>query len=540
MKTQGFKHQLTALAAALGRDYFAYLMEQGTGKSWTFLADSERSYAMGEINAVFILAPKGVHNNWVKREIPTHMEGDIVARAWTSSDAKYAVRHLEELFKPRPEGEPVPLRILSMNFEALNTKKGFAFAMRFIQTFDVMFGVDESSRIKNPKAARTKAVMKLRPFARKVRILSGTPVTNKPMDIFAQYEFMREGLLGTTSYRAFTAEYAELMDSDSKMMKNMIQKNPRMAFAQIIKKDANGRPIWRNMERLQKKIAPHCFRVLKKDCLDLPEKIYKTYPFELDAKQRAAYMILDKQLRLILTDGEVMTVERLAKITKAQQITSGFFVIPGTDGEVQLVASDKNPRMIALMELLEDTDGKMIIWARFRQEIEMICHELRKAGREVVEYHGGVNKDDREHAIDSFQSGSAEIFVGQAQAGGIGLTLTAAETVIYYSNSYDLELRLQSEDRAHRIGTTKHVVYYDLVAEDTIDEQIALALQSKKSFAEDLLDFKPADVKKLEEKMNKELDEQIRKDVTEAKLEKAQLIDAQMAAMFERDSVPTK
>jgi SNF2 family DNA or RNA helicase len=182
---------------------------------------------------------------------------------------------------------------------------------------------------------------------------------------------------------------------------------------------------------------------------------------------------------------EVVTVKALAALVKLQQITSGFTIPPG--GGDPVYVSEKNPRLAALLDLAEDLNGQFIVWARFREELFTVAAALRKAGLRVVEYHGGVNTADREIAVDSFQAGEADVFVGQPQSGGIGLTLTRAESVIYYSNDFNLETRLQSEDRAHRIGTRHNVVYIDLIAADTIDESIARALQRKSDVAANVL-----------------------------------------------------
>ena len=480
MRTKGMQHQIQALQELEGRKTYALFMEQGTGKTWTLLADAERLYAKGAIDAILVVAPNGVHTNWVNREIPTHMEGNIIARAWRSGAGVTYMKKLEELFTPRPQGESVPLRILSINVDALVTKKGYEFCERFLNATRALIVLDESSRIKNPDAARTKALMRLRRHARGARIASGTPITNSPVDLFAQMEFLESGLLGTTSYRAFVAEYAELMPSTHPMMQNMVRRNPRAAFAQIVARNPDGSPRWRNLDKLQRLIAPHSFRVLKKDCLDLPEKIYKTITFELNTEQRRAYSKMQDELRIELGDQTELPVSELASLIKLQQITSGFINLPG--GVVQYV-SEENPRLKALMDTIEDVDGKFIIWARFREELMAISAALAAAGITSVEYHGGVAREDRERAVNEFQEGEARAFVGQPQSGGIGLTLTAAETVVYYSNDFNLETRLQSEDRAHRIGTRRNVVYIDLAAEDTIDEQISRNLQRKQRVA---------------------------------------------------------
>jgi SNF2 family DNA or RNA helicase len=454
-------------------------MEQGTGKTWTLLADAERLFAKGTIDSVLVVAPNGVHTNWINREIPTHMEGNIVARAWRSGAGVRHMKSLEDLFTPRKEGESLALRILAVNIDALVTKKGYDFCERFLLSGSALILLDESSRIKNPDAARTKALMRLRRYCKGARIASGTPVTNSPVDVFAQMEFLESGLLGTTSYRAFVAEYADVLPSTHPLMQNMVRRNPRAAYAQIIARNPDGSPRWRNLEKLQKLLEPHSFRVLKKDCLDLPEKIYKTITFELDAAQQRAYDKMQDELRIELGDNTELPVSELAALIKLQQITSGYV---NTPMGVRYV-SDDNPRLKTLMDAIEDVDGKFIIWARFREELDAIAAALKEAEISCVQYHGGVSREDREAAVDGFQNGNVRVFVGQPQSGGIGLTLTAAETVFYFSNDFNLETRLQSEDRAHRIGTRKNVVYIDIAAESTIDEQIARNLQRKQRTA---------------------------------------------------------
>jgi SNF2 family DNA or RNA helicase len=479
MKTQGMRHQMQAVQRMVGRPTYALFMEQGTGKTWTLLADIERLYAKGTIDSALVVAPNGVHLNWVNREIPTHMEGDIVARAWRSGAGARHMRSLEDLFRPRPEGQTVPLRILAVNIDALVTKKGYDFCERFMLSGKPIIVLDESSRIKNPDAARTKALMRLRHYCKGARIASGTPVTNSPVDVFAQMEFLESGLLGTTSYRAFVAEYADVLPTNHPLMQNMVRRNPRAAYAQIIARNPDGSPRWRNLDKLQKLLEPHSFRVLKKDCLDLPEKIYKTTTFEMNAEQQRAYDKMQDELRIDLGDNVELPVSELAALIKLQQITSGFV---NTPMGIRYI-SDDNPRLKAFMDAVEDVDGKFIVWARFREELDAIRDALVDAGISCVQYHGGVSRDDRERAVDSFQNGDVRVFVGQPQSGGIGLTLTAAETVFYFSNDFNLETRLQSEDRAHRIGTRKNVVYIDIAAEGTVDEQIARNLQRKKRTA---------------------------------------------------------
>jgi SNF2 family DNA or RNA helicase len=288
--------------------------------------------------------------------------------------------------------------------------------------------------------------------------------------------------LGTTSYRAFVAEYSDVLPASHPLMQNMIRRNPRAAFAQIVAKNPDGSPRYRNLDKLQKLLEPHSFRVLKKDCLDLPEKIYKVLPFELEPAQQRAYEKMEEEQRIELDDRTELPVSELAALVKLQQITSGFVNLPGGAG-VRYVSED-NPRLKALMDAVQDVDGKFVVWARFTEEIAAIQEAMQKAEIRAVSYYGATSRDDREAAVDGFQNDpEIRCFIGNAQAAGIGLTLTAGETVFYYSNSFDLDHRLQSEDRCHRIGTRNNVVYIDLVAEGTVDEKIARNLRRKKNVA---------------------------------------------------------
>lgn len=495
MKTKGMAHQLEALRRMNGRRGFALFMEMGTGKTWTFLADAERAYAAGKIDALFVLAPKGVHTNWVRREIPMHMSEPYVAFAYSSGPmSKRRKRELDELFAQRPIGEPAPLRILTMNIDAVSTPGGEELARKFLRSTRAMFVLDESIRIKNPDSGRTKRVLKLAPHAVARRIGSGAPVTNAPLDVFSQMEFLESGLLGTTSYRAFVAEYAELLPPGHGLVRHIterIRQNGRgfIPEPQIVATDEDGTPRWRNLDKLQALLAPHSFRVRKSECLDLPPKVYEVRYFALAPAQRRVYDALEETLRIELgnvdaaigaPEADPLTVSALAALSKLRQVTSGFVIVEGVP---RLLPAEDNPRMKMFSELVEEVDGQFIVWAHFVEEIRQISAQLRSAGIECVEYHGAIPDKAREAAVDAFQAGKARAFLGQPQSGGIGLTLTAASTVIYYSNDFNLDTRVQSEDRAHRIGTRKSVVYIDLVAEDTKDEAIARALCRKSATA---------------------------------------------------------
>lgn len=486
MKTLPMAHQAEALDLMDGREHFALFCEQGTGKTWMVLADTEREYSRGHIDGLLVVAPKGVDDNWIHVEVPEHLEVPHIASVYRSGASLRQQRQIDAVFRPREHGEVPPLRILAMNYEALTTNKGYDTAKRFLLSVRATMMLDESRRIKNVKALRSKRVMSLRSYAVRRRIGTGTPVAGAPIDVFGQMEFLETGLLGTTSYRAFVAEYADLVDDNSPLMRHIQQRigaRGRFAKPQIIATNPDGTPRWRNLDKLHELIKPHSYRVLKRDCLDLPDKIYQTRFFELSPKIRRAYDTLASELRLELDDDNVISTQRLSAQLKLQQITSGFVYV--SKGEPHHFADDEKRRMALLGEVIEDlpVGSSFIVFARFREEIRLITALLNTYRIPFVEYHGDTKDADRITARNAFQSRAVRAFVSQPRCGGIGLTLTAAETVVYYSNSFDYEERIQSEDRAHRKGTVKNVVYIDLVAKDTVDEDIVRAQRRKEGIS---------------------------------------------------------
>ncbi len=481
MKTPGMQHQLEGVRRAAGRKGFAFLCEQGTGKTWMFLAVAEQRYAAGEIDGLLVVAPKGVHINWVQREIPAHLEAPHIA-AWYSANATAKnQRQIERLFALHSEDSVAPLRVLAINYDALITRAGMELARRFLNAMRCMMVLDESQRIKNPRSARTKAVLALGTHAVARFIGTGTPITNAPTDAFAQFEFIESGLLGTTSYRAFVAEYAELVPENSRLMDHVRRRIANKRFLpQIVKTDELGRKQWRNLDKLQSLIAAHSYRVLKRECLTLPEKIYTVRYFELTPRQQRLYDEAQRQLRVEI-GGDAVIFKKLNAGVKLQQITSGFIL--SYDGKPLLLGPQDNPRLEALLDWTEDIDGQFIVWARFTEEIRQIQAALEQRGISVGAYYGETKEQERIALVDAFQAGEVRAIVGHAQSGGTGLTLTAARHVLYYSHDWSLENRLQSEDRVHRIGTRRNVVYTDLAAAGTIDETIVAALQRKEDVA---------------------------------------------------------
>ena len=459
-KTQPFAHQKTALPRSWNKPHYGFFMEMGTGKSKVAIDTIGALYTTEKINAALIVAPKGVYDNWVKGEIPAHLSDNVkrMIVRWTPSSAKKFQEEMKELVYESFEG----LKIFVMNVEALSTPRGTKAAFAFLKNNpDNIMVVDESTTIKNRKATRTKNVMMLSDEAKYRRILTGSPVTKSPMDLFAQCTFLAERALGFNSYYAFQNRYAVVQK----------RKMGNRAFQEIV--------AYRRLDELNEKLEKFSNRILKEDCLDLPDKVYTKREVPLTDEQKKLYVQMKKLALAQLDNGELSTTASvLTQIMRLQQICCGH--ITDDDGNIVSVTSN---RYKELVDICDELQGKAIIWATYTQDIQQIASALRdRFGPEAVAtYYGATVQDDRQDIVSKFQDKDSELrfFVGQPKTGGYGITLTAANTVIYFSNSYDLEIRLQSEDRAHRISQSNKVTYVDLVAPDTIDEKILKALRSK-------------------------------------------------------------
>ena len=466
-KTKPYDHQIKALEKSWAQDTYALFMEMGTGKSKVLVDNIAMLYDRGAIRGALVVAPKGVYKNWNDIEFPVHLPDHVehTKVLWEPSVTKKKQMELDTLFDDKGD-----LKILIMNVEAFSTKKGLDFAHSFLNIFlgRALIGVDESTTIKNPTAKRTKNILKLADLAKYRRILTGSPVTKSPLDLYSQCEFLDPYHLGHQSYYSFRARYA-----------NMIDRNFGGRRVQIVGS-------YRRLPELTEKLDKFSYRVLKEECLDLPPKVFTKRLVELTDEQKKVYAQM-KRMAIAELDGKVMsTVNVMTQLMRLHQVTCGHF-----KADDQTVRPVKNNRITALLELLEETEGKVIIWANYREDIKNIVAELKKAYGEAstVEYHGGVDSTLRQENIALFQQKNSptRYFVGNAQTGGYGITLTAANTVVYYSNSYDLEKRLQSEDRAHRIGQTGSVTYVDFIAENTIDEKIVKALRKKINLANEIM-----------------------------------------------------
>jgi SNF2 family DNA or RNA helicase len=464
-KTRPYAHQAKAWDMSKEKDEFALFMEMGTGKTKVAIDSIAYLYDSGRINSVLIVAPKGVYMNWVTKEIPTHLPDHVryIMAAWHAAPKKAEQEALDHVMSQSDD-----LRILVMNVEAFSTARGTKFADLFMTCGGrVAMVVDESTTIKNPGATRTKNVIKVGTAAKYRRILTGEPVTRSPLDLYSQCQFLNPHLLGFSSYYTFRNRYAIMIDA----------KSGNRTFKKIVG--------FRQLDELSGMLKRFSYRVKKSDCLDLPAKIYQYRHVELSPEQKQIYKQLSDSAIASL-QGKALTVDNvLTEILRLHQITCGHF--KSDDGTIVEVP---NNRLSDLMDVLDEADDKVIIWATYVQDIKRIEAELAKVyGPEsVVSYYGATSTDDRSDAVKRFQEDpSTRFFVGNPSTGGYGITLTAATMVVYYSNSYNLEHRIQSEDRAHRIGQTKSVNYVDLCVQGTIDEKIIKALRAKKNIAATVL-----------------------------------------------------
>jgi SNF2 family DNA or RNA helicase len=465
-KTKPYAHQIIALEKSCDKTEYGYFMEMGTGKSKVLVDNMAMLYDKGKINGALIIAPKGVYNTWFSQEIPQHLPSHIQPKMvlWTALTSKTKDKEYRLLFETGHD-----LHILIMNVEALSTKKGLEFAAKFLRSHETMLAVDESTTIKNPSAKRTKSILLLGKQAKYRRILTGSPVTKSPLDLFTQCNFLNEFLLGFDSFYAFRNRYA-----------HMIERNFGGRRVQLVGS-------YKRLDELSDKIKTFSYRVLKEDCLDLPDKIYIKREVDLTDEQSKAYATM-KSAALALLKGKMATAPHvLTQLMRLHQITCGH--LKNDDGTTTTL---KNNRIKELLSLLEEVEGKVIIWANYIYDIENIVKTIGEEYGEdsIVQYYGATKSEDRQKAIEKFQDLNSKVrfFVGNPQTAGYGITLTAANNVVYYSNGYDLEKRLQSEDRAHRIGQEKSVTYVDLIAPKTVDEKIVKALRAKMNIANTIMD----------------------------------------------------
>lgn len=449
---------------------FALFMEQGTGKTKTAIDLAGEMWCADLIDAVLVLAKKGVHRQWIESEVPTHCGIEWRGAFWPT----YKKLMPDELLEP---GE---LKIFTINWDGAKTIDGKRACLEFVTAHRgrVLIIGDETQEIKNQRSARWKAAKEIANAAgrKSYRLaLTGTPVAKDLTDEWAQMKWLDEDIIGIRYITAFRGEYCIMGGFEGKQIVGT-----------------------KNMERFRAKVDPSTFRATKDELGILP-KSYRSWRFDLAPEQRKAIQELRRTLETEIDNGTIVSTAHAAvAMSKIQQVSNGF--ITDENGVSHpVVPLEKNPRIAALLEVLEAYDGPTIVWARFRADMVLIHEALAKAGISHVQYHGGTPDKERADNVQAFLRGDARVFLSNPQAGGTGLNLQTGGCThaIYYSNSYNAIDRWQSEDRIHRIGTRGAVVYTDLIAKGSIDAAILNNLKRKQGLA----DLALGDIRKILEDM---------------------------------------
>ncbi len=447
-KTEPFEHQRTALKQGAESQNFAYFMEMGTGKTKVTIDNAAYLFTQNKIKHAIVIAPNSVYLNWVK-EIKTHC----------SVDYNIMAHKVDTMLSPQL-ADPLKLTWYLFNVEAMSHKSGLKKVKELLGEADrTMIIIDEATTIKNRTAKRTKNIIELGKGVAYKRILTGSPVTKSPLDLYSQCAFLDRSLLGHESFYTFRARYAVMHEIDMGGRSVLLPK------------------YYTNLSELEQNIKKFSYRCRKSECLDLPEKLYTQHYITLKDEHQKAYDKLKRNAWAVIQNEEVSYSNKLTEILKLHQCVNGH--VKTDDGNV-LEFSD--PKLDELLNLIEENEGKYIIWANYIYNIEKIIKVLQdRYGKEsTVAIYGSIDAEKRIENVKRFENDDrVRFFVGNPSTGGYGLNLVKASFVVYYSNSYNLEVREQSEDRAHRIGQTKNVLVIDLITRGTVDEMIISALKNK-------------------------------------------------------------
>jgi SNF2 family DNA or RNA helicase len=465
--SEPFKHQRECFEESKDLESFAILWEQGCGKTKLAIDNACYLYENGKIDGVLIIAPSGVHRNWLTDELPAHLpkrlKGVVRGKVWETSKANNISykQDAEEFLKHKG------FSWLFMSYDAFITDKGKDFAWKFLRSRRCFYALDEAHNIKSPKALRTKSITKSGKYAHYRRILTGTPIAQGPFDIYSQLKFLKEDFwdeYGFSSFRVYKFHFGEWLTKEQQ--EQISGYNP--GYDKLLG--------YKNIHHLQKILGKVSSRVTKESAgLNLPPKLYSKRYFSLTPAQRKAYKSLRDEYVAVLDSGAVVEANlAITRLLRLQQIICGYVHIDQEE-PVQLIG-ETNPRLQLLEEITDGLYHPAIIWSKFTKDIDQIMELL---GDKAVRYDGQVSSEQAAINKERFQKGEVQFFVGNPQKGKEGLTLVQAKTVIYYSNSFKLIDRLQSEDRAHRIGQDTAVNYIDLVASDTVDEHIINSLREK-------------------------------------------------------------
>lgn len=434
----------------------ALLWSMRSGKSKAMIDLAEYLFAEGRITGMIVLAPNGVHNNWVLRELPIHCSTPWLAHAWSS--AKCETKAHKDGFYSLLQGREGALSVFCVNSETMWRDKALSAITSFMNRHKgkVLLVVDESHDYRSPSSKRSRAVRKIAKYCGYKRILSGTSSSNSPLALWSQFEILEPGALGFSTFGEFKAEYAII---------KMARTRTGRTFEQIVG--------YRGQEDLQRRVSKWSSVVLKSDA-GIPALLDEAEEFHLTEKQRKLYEKISKEFML-----EDQVLEGGALLGKLQQVSRGWYY--HEDGSVQLVVQNSdNPALQALLRLINDAQGKSIVWARHREELDQIEALMKAEDIPCVSYRGGMKEAAKVYARTAFnEDARVKVFVGQPKAGGVGLDLSAASQIIWYSHVFDLIDYEQASERASAAWKDKGVDVIHLIAHNTVDAYIRQAHKRK-------------------------------------------------------------
>lgn len=466
-KTKPFPHQAEVFERTCDDKFHALFWEQGCGKTKPTIDTAAYQYLKGSINTLLVVAPNGVHRNWVSDELPTHLPDTVAEQTkviyWETSKANQVgyKKQLKELLDHKG------LAVLTISYEGFMTKAAKNYIWKLLQKRKVFYVLDEGHKIKEPGAKRTISIIASSKYAAYRRLLTGTPIAKGPFDIYAQVrwlcnQFWRDrGFLDFATFKNYFGIYRKRCDV-------LAEEGYDPGYDQLLG--------YKNIEEIEHYVKEIGHRLTKETAgLNLPPKLYQKRYFEMSKEQQQLYQQMKDEFLAELASGQVvMAPLAIVRLLKLQQITCNYIV---TDiDEPAVLISGKNPRLETLKEIVETLTHPAIIWARFTKDIDQIMEML---GDSACRYDGAISDDACAESKRAFQAGEKQFFVGNPAKGSTGLTLVQAKTVIYYSNNFKLIDRLQSEDRAHRIGQNNAVNYIDIICPGTIDEHIVKNLRNK-------------------------------------------------------------
>lgn len=487
MKHSPLSQQRTALDRARGQPYFAFFMEQGTGKSYVTLAEAEELFIEGKLDLLIVVAPNGVQLNWLRRQAPKHLSVSFKTLLWSPNHTLKYKREVTAFINSASLEQGLmagkTLHILAFNVEAFSATRSKAeiFLRAVLKRFGAraLFVIDESSVIKNLTTALTRHLISIgeqQPVPIK-RLLTGTPATQSPFNFFAQAKFLRRGLIcGYTEFTPFKQYFGEWVQKFGRDSRAAKAGNPHktIQYPSLVR--------YRNLGILKAEVDKFSYTVTKKECLDLPAQNWELRDVEMTQQQAGLYDRAVADFIIWLGDEKVTIAHALTRLTRLCQITGGFIKFD-EDKEATAIPGG-NPKVASLLQYVEEmpVGKKLVVWARYTAELRAIADAL--GPKNCALYWGEIDGTERHENIDRFMAADgARFFVGNPQSGKFGIELFAASHVLYYSNSFSADARWQSEDRVHRIGQTEPVLYTDLVCEGTVDHKILAILQQHTSLA---------------------------------------------------------